>query len=539
MKQNHILESIKGANFIGYERSANSETFFRAVNPTDNSELPGKFHFATSEEMEHALSLAGGAFDTFRNLSGEKKSSFLISIAEEIMTTGSELIERAIAESGLSESRIISERHRTCQQLRFFANLLMEVSWKDVRIDTEDKHRAPIAKPDIRRTLVPIGPVAVFGASNFPLAFSTAGGDTASALAAGCPVIVKAHPSHPGTHALVSLAIVKAAIKCGLPEGVFSALYLSNEDSQKLITSQVIKAVGFTGSRNAGNILIKVASERKTPIPVYAEMSSVNPVVLLPGALKEDYKDIATQLIASVSLGAGQFCTNPGLVLLIDDASGQKFLLEFECLLRKTNGATMLNKGIFKNFIANISSISSIESVKVLGTVPLEKYENNNQAKPIAFSVDAESFLTCEQLQSEIFGPSTLVVLNKDINQLLKVIDSLDGQLTATIHASAADNNTSVRSIIDAVTEKAGRIVFGGYPTGVEVCHAMQHGGPFPSSSDSKFTSVGSAAILRFVRPVAFQNFPDDLLPLELRNDNPGNILRLVNGELTKAKIIS
>jgi 2,5-dioxopentanoate dehydrogenase len=482
--------------------------------------------------MEHALQLAQQAFPIYQKTSFEKRALFLEAIAEEIMALEDELINRCTAETALPAARITGERARTCNQLKMFAQLLLDGWWVDARIDTAQPARQPVPKPDVRRMLIPIGPVVVFGASNFPLAFSTAGGDTASALAAGCPVIVKSHSSHPGTNDLVAGAIVKAAQRTGMPEGVFSSLHLSHDLAIKLVQHPVTRAVGFTGSREAGMRLFHAAVGRPDPIPVYAEMSAINPVVLLPGALQTQGDKIAAALTASVTLGVGQFCTNPGLILMIENEASQKFLKLFVEQISATTPGTMLNKNIYQAYHKSINHRQQSKAVLVLAKASKEADENRHEAQPVVFTVNAENFLLQNELMEEIFGPSSLVVLCQNENELLTVLQSLSGQLTATVHSVAADEHI-VRPLIDIITQKAGRIIYGGYPTGVEVCHSMQHGGPFPSTTDGRSTSVGTSAIDRFVRPVAYQDFPDHLLPAALQNSNPLNILRLIDGKWT------
>nr|WP_068887021.1 aldehyde dehydrogenase (NADP(+)) [Pedobacter panaciterrae] len=521
--------SITGENFIGNIRSGKGESSFQAFNPTGNLLMPETFAYATEEEFEQALSLAQDAFVSYRNTSAIKRAEFLETIVEEIMALEEALIERAVTESGLPVGRITGERGRTCGQLKMFARLLRDGWYVDARIDTAQPERAPLPKSDIRRMLIPLGPVAVYGASNFPLAFSTAGGDTASALAAGCPVVVKSHPSHPGTSELVSSAIIKAAKRAGMPEGVFSALNLNNDQSVKLVQHPVIKAAGFTGSRKVGMTLFNAAVNRPEPIPVYAEMSAINPVILMEEALKAKGEAIAKSLAGSVTMGAGQFCTNPGLVLLIESEAGKNFLNYFEQYLGATEPATMLNKNICASYRKGIESIKTINGVSVLAEATKAAVEERNESKPIAFTVSAEDFLLNRQLNEEVFGPATLFVLVKDTVQLHLVLNQLEGQLTATVHAEPEDKGNLI-AIIDIITQKSGRVLYNGFPTGVEVCHSMQHGGPFPSTTDGRSTSVGTAAIYRFLRPVSYQDIPDELLPEALQNANPLNILRLIDG---------
>ncbi len=524
--------TITGSNFTGYAQSAKGSASFQAFSTAANAYLEGDFYYATGEELDHALQLAQKAFTVYQKTSFKERALFLHAIAEEIMALGDELIERCKAETALPEARIIGERGRTCNQLKMFAQLLQDGWWVDARIDTAQPQRQPVSKPDIRRMLIPVGPVTVFGASNFPLAFSTAGGDTASALAAGCPVIVKAHSSHPGTNELVTVAIVKAAQRTGMPEGVFSSLYLPHSNVIRLVQHPAIKAVGFTGSRDVGMRLFQAAVSRPDPIPVYAEMSAVNPVVLLEGALQTGGEQIAKDLAASLTMGAGQFCTNPGLILTIDNEASKKFLPLLAEQIKAGTPATMLNKNICNTYNENISLRQKAAGISVLAKASKEAAEARYEAQTAVFTITANRFLTQKQLTEEIFGPSSLVVLCNNEKELHAVLQSLDGQLTATVHATAADEH-SIQPVIDIITQKAGRIIYGGYPTGVEVCHAMQHGGPFPSTTDGRTTSVGTAAIYRFVRPVAYQDFPEHLLPAALQNSNPLKIVRLVDGEWT------
>ena len=531
-----MATTLTGVNFTGYTTSAKSNQTFQVFSPALNSFLEDKFSLATETELEYVLQLANKAFATYRNLPPARKAEFLDAIAEEIMAIGDELIERCTAETALPAARITGERARTCNQLKMFAQLLRDGWWVDARVDTAQPQRQPLPKPDIRRMLIPIGPVAVFGASNFPLAFSTAGGDTASALAAGCPVIVKAHSSHPGTNELVSAAIIKAAKRTGMPEGVFSSVYLSHSDVIKFVQHPVIKAVGFTGSRDVGMRLFNAAVTRPEPIPVYAEMSAVNPVVLMEGALQTKSEKIAKDLAGSITLGVGQFCTNPGLVLAVENETSKKFLQSLATEIANTTPATMLNRNICKAYDEGVKTRQSTGHVEILAKASKEANSEKYEAQPVVHTVSAANFLAGKELTEEIFGPASLVVLCKDETELQSVLQSLDGQLTATVHATDSDEKALV-PVVEIITQKAGRVIFGGYPTGVEVCHSQQHGGPFPSTSDARSTSVGTAAIYRFVRPVAFQDFPDHLLPEALRNNNPLNILRLVDGEWTNKNL--
>jgi alpha-ketoglutaric semialdehyde dehydrogenase len=525
-----------GTNLIGFSKSSLGDRSFKAFSPSTGTYLDGDFTIATSGEFEQALQLAGQAFPAYKAVPADKRAEFLEAIADEIMNLGEELLVRCSAESGLPLARITGERGRTCGQLRAFAKLVRDGWYVDARIDKAQPERAPLPKPDIRRMLIPMGPVAVFGASNFPLAFSTAGGDTASALAAGCPVVVKSHSSHAGTNELVSLAILKAAQSTGMPEGVFSSLYLSHDDSVNLVQHPVIKAVGFTGSRAVGMRFFNAAVNRPEPIPVYAEMSSINPVVLLPGILKAQADEVAGKLAASVTMGVGQFCTNPGLVLMIETAESKTFLEKFSAAMSATLPGTMLNKNICNAYAEGIGALEGAEGITLLARASKDAESERFEARPAAYSVSASNFLSNKVFTEEVFGPATLVVLCKDETELHKVLGNLEGQLTATVHATGEDDSL-IAPVIELITQKAGRVIYGGFPTGVEVCDSMQHGGPFPSTTDSRSTSVGTAAIYRFLRPVAYQDLPDNLLPLSLQNSNPLNIIRLVDGDWTKDSI--
>ena len=526
--------TIKGVNFIGFAQSAQGTEFFKAFSPAKGIELEEKFSIATTEEFSQALHLAKEAFVALQQSNPHARALFLEAIAEEILLLGDFLITRCSEETGLPIARINSERGRTCNQLKVFAQLLRDGWCLDARIDTAEPNRTPLAKSDIRRMLIPLGPVAVFGASNFPLAFSTAGGDTASALAAGCPVIYKAHSAHPGTNELISSAIVKAAQRTGMPEGIFSSLYLSRADALKLVEHPTITAVGFTGSRSVGMLLYHAAVNRPIPIPVYAEMSAINPIVLLEGALKEQGEEIANNLASSLTLGAGQFCTNPGLVIMIQSEASTQFLQAYDQAIKASQPQTMLNKSIYKAYVDGIDSLKNIASLSKLSESALPA--DNFNAIPTVYTINAIDFIKDIKFSEEIFGPYNLVVSCSSQQELRELLVKLEGQLTATLHATTADEQLA-KWIVPILTEKAGRVIFGGYPTGVEVCHAMQHGGPFPSTTDSRSTSVGTGAISRFLRPVAYQDLPDYLLPEILRNKNTLNALRLLNGEWTKSNI--
>lgn len=528
--------TLKGENFIGYNNSAKGTKSFQAFASNKNDYLPGHFTIATKDEFESSLTLAHQAFAVYKEVPAAQRADFLDAIAHEIMELGEDLVERCTQETSLPAPRIIGERARTCGQLQLFAKLLRDGWWVDARIDVALPERQPIPRSDIRRMLIPIGPVAVFGASNFPLAFSTAGGDTASALAAGCPVIVKAHSSHPGTNELISSAIVKAAKRTGMPEGVFSSVYLSHDDSVNLVAHPYIKAVGFTGSRSVGMRFFEAANSRPVPVPVYAEMSAINPVILMENALSERKEDIAKDLAASVVLGSGQFCTNPGLVLMIDSDASLAFRTIFAEHIAASTGGAMLNRNIYNAYNDGVKHFQKASEIFVLATSSKQHVAEKYEAQPVVHMISASDFIEKKEFSEEIFGPASLLVICKDEAEMQRALEGLEGQLTASVHAAEGDAD-ALKSIISIVSDKAGRIIYGGYPTGVKVCHAMQHGGPFPATSDARATSVGSAAIYRFVRPVAFQGFPDHLLPEALQNENPLNLLRLVNGVWTTESI--
>lgn len=518
------------ANIIGFSTSAEGASYTQGFNPSTGEALDGNFQRATPNEVNRAVDQAGMAYNIYGKVSGKKKAVFLNAIADEIENLGDELIERCCIESGLPKVRIQGERARTTGQLRMFAILVAEGSWLEAVIDTAQPDRAPAPRPDIRRMLVPIGPVVVFAASNFPLAFSTAGGDTASALAGGNPVIIKAHSAHPGTSALVGSAILKAAQNTGMPDGVFSLLHGSGKVvGQGLINHPGVKAAGFTGSQTAGRILYDLANQRPEPIPFFAEMGSVNPVILLPSALNSNTVQMLTD---SITMGTGQFCTNPGLLLSIKGDNLDQFIIELGESLSQVSPGVMLTEKILKTYNSDAATATSNKEVTVETIVHSENKSNRGAA--ILVSVSGESFINNPDLAIEIFGPYSMVVKCEDKNQLIKVISNLDGQLTGSV-LGTPDESINFSKVIDRLEKKVGRLIFNGVPTGVEVCPSMQHGGPYPAATDVRFSSVGTMSIKRFVRPVAYQSWPDDQLPDELKDDNPLKIWRLVNSELTKS----
>ncbi|MGN6270955.1 MAG: aldehyde dehydrogenase (NADP(+)) [Sphingomonas sp.] len=482
-------------------------------------------------EVAAACQKAEAAFDTYRATDRETRAAFLERIADAIMAIGDPLIEAAMTESGLPRARLEGERARTCGQLRMFAGVVRTGLWQQLRIDPALPERQPLPRPDLRLRMIPVGPVAVFGASNFPLAFSTAGGDTASALAAGCPVVVKGHPAHPITGGLVATAVAKAVTDAGLPEGVFQHLVgPSNELGGALVQDPRIMAVGFTGSRAGGLALAKLAQAREVPIPVYAEMSSINPVILMPAALEARGGAIGSAYVGSLTNGAGQFCTNPGLVLAIEGEGLDAFVAAAAEAVTQAQAQTMLTTGIAAAYAKGVEALSGAPGVDVVGKgAP----GGETSGGAIVFRTSADKFLADKAMGNEVFGASSVVVVCKDEAELVEVITSLEGQLTATLHMDDADEPMAAR-LLPALERKVGRILANGWPTGVEVAHAMVHGGPFPATSDPRTTSVGSLAIDRFLRPVCYQNLAQDVLPPELRDDaRSDGVPRLIDGALT------
>lgn len=518
---------LTGKNFIGKKLSGLGEKF-QAEDPSTGVVIEPGFYEATQTEITESIQLASSAFAQYKNKSGEEKANFLEAIATALTELGDKLIKRCAQETGLPEARLTGERGRTIGQLKLFAQLLRDGSWVDARIDTADPTRTPLPKPDVRSMFRPLGPVGIFGASNFPLAFSVAGGDTVSALAAGCPVIFKAHPSHPGTCELVASAIVSAAQKSGMPDGVFCMVHgRSTEVGQSIVKHPAIKAIGFTGSFRGGKALFDEANKRKEPIPVFAEMGSVNPVFILPGAIEERGEQITRDLTASVTQGVGQFCTNPGLVFLQESEKAKNFRSSLAGTFSGTTSGVMLNAMIRDNFRRGLEKLKSASGVRELSS----GNENGNgyQGTPALLESTATKFLEDHVLEEEVFGPSTLLITARDTSELEQAVAKLSGHLTATVHATEKDLQ-DYAWLLQVLEEKVGRVIINGYPTGVEVCHSMVHGGPFPATTDSRSTSVGTRAISRFARPVCYQNYPQHLLPDELTDANPKKVWRLVDG---------
>lgn len=524
---------LAGRSLIGFREGAGAGEPHHATDPTTGQPLQPGFIPASTEEVELAVRLAAEDFDVYRRVSGRERGRFLRKIAEKIESIAGDIVERAAQETALPQARLQGETARTCAQLRLFAQVAEEGSWVNARIDHADPNRKPAPKPDIRSMLRPLGPVVVFGASNFPLAFSVAGGDTASALAGGNPVIVKAHAAHPGTSELVGRAVQESVRECGLPEGVFSLLFGSGSQiGTALMKHPLVKAGGFTGSRAAGRILMDVAASRPEPIPFYAEMSSTNPVFILPGALRERTDNIAAGLHASFTLGAGQFCTKPGMVFLPQGSDATAFAQKLHNLVAASPLFHLLTKTIHSSYDAAIAARKTDANVMLVAEGSQAASDASFAVRSALFETDAESFLGSD-LDSEIFGPSTLLVRHSRRDQVLAIAHSLEGHLTATIHGTEQDMR-EFSDLIAILETKVGRLIFNGFPTGVEVTHAMVHGGPYPSTSDGRSTSVGSQAIFRFTRLVCYQGFPESALPDELKDTNPLGIWRMIDGQITR-----
>ncbi|MBI5928763.1 MAG: aldehyde dehydrogenase (NADP(+)) [Chloroflexi bacterium] len=523
---------ISGHHFIAGDPSAEGHQTFTSVNPRTKTPGDVQFFNATPSEIDHAVTAAAEAFKITRHYSASRLAEFLERVAVEIEALGDEWLNAADMETGLGLTRLTGERARTTGQLRAFANLLREGSYVEAIIDT-----AVTDRPDIRRMLFPIGPVAVFAASNFPFAFSVAGGDTASAFAAGCPVIVKAHSGHPATSELTALAINRAIIASNFPSGFFSLLQGDTvEVGQNLVKHPLLEAVGFTGSLRAGRAIFDTASARPKPIPVYAEMGSINPIVILPGALTTRMETLADGLVTSVTLGTGQFCTNPGLVLVIDSPETSQFVELVRSKMEARPPGVLLNASIERGLIKAVASTGNHSAVQTLtGAIPKEAesfcYPNT------VLATRSRAFVADPALQTEHFGPVTLFVICEDMADLQSTLPAIHGNLTATIHAEENELG-SAKEVFDLLREKAGRLILNGFPTGVAVVHSMQHGGPYPATSAPATTSVGMTSIKRFLRPVAFQNLPDVLLPEALQNANPLNIWRIVDNKQTKGPIV-
>lgn len=524
-----------GGSLIGFGSTGPGGPSFKAFDPTRNAAIEPSFSSATNDGVDRAVELAAAAAPILARLTGVARARFLRAVAGNLETKADDLVARATLETGLGVERLKGELDRTIWQLRLYGDAAERGSWLDARIETAQPERKPLPKPDHRSLNRPLGPVVVFGASNFPFAYSVAGGDTASALAVGCPVIVKAHAAHPGTSELVGRLMLHAVRDGGLPEGTFSLLFDAGfEVGQALAKHPLVKAVGFTGSVKGGRALADLAAARPEPIPVYAEMGSINPVFVLPGALAERTPALVEGLLASSTASVGQLCTNPGLLVLQRSPAAEEFVRALTAKLSQVEEGTMLTPGMAKAFSNNTAIRMRQPGVKVIAQA---KARGAVAAAPLWFETEALNFLGNHSLSEEIFGPSSLVVWCRDRAEMLKVAQHLEGSLTATLHATPTEAAAHA-DLIEILTTKAGRLIFNGYPTGVEVSHAIVHAGPYPATSDGgRSTSVGTRALNRWVRPVCYQAFPDELLPSELQNANPLGLARLVDGGLTSAPI--
>ncbi|MFW3895622.1 aldehyde dehydrogenase (NADP(+)) [Pseudomonas bharatica] len=524
---------ILGHNYIGGQRSAQGDIRLQSLDASTGEALPGEFCQATEAEVDAAARAAAAAFPAYRNLTPERRAQFLDAIADELDALDDAFVAMVCRETALPAARIQGERGRTSGQMRLFAKVLRRGDFLGARIDRALPDRQPLPRVDLRQMRIGIGPVAVFGASNFPLAFSTAGGDTAAALAAGCPVVVKAHSGHMATAEAVADAILRAAERTGMPAGVFNMVY-GGGVGEWLVKHAAIQAVGFTGSLRGGNALCRLAAERPQPIPVFAEMSSINPVILLPDALRTRGDTLARELAASVTLGCGQFCTNPGLIIGLRSAQFTAFVEQLKVQMAEQPAQTMLNRGTLASYRKGLEHLHGHPGVRHLAGAA----QGDGQAQPQLFAANVRLLLEGDELlQEEVFGPATVVIEVEDTAQLRAAIQALRGQLTATL-IGEPDELLAHAWLGELLQEKVGRVLVNGYPTGVEVCDAMVHGGPYPATSDSRGTSVGTLAIERFLRPVCFQNYPDALLPEALRDGNPLEVLRLVDGVFSRERLV-
>ncbi len=533
----NILDTLHGRQTLGDQFSAEGEPTIRANNPQTGEVLPGAFYEATEQEAGRALTLAAECADAFRLTPRQTRANLLRLIADRIEALGDALLQRAHEETALPMPRLTGERGRTVAQARRFADLIEEGSWVDARIDTARPDRQPLPKPDVRKMLRPIGPVVVFGASNFPLAISVAGSDTVSALGAGCPVVVKAHPGHPGACELIAGAVREAVAEAGLPAGVFSLVHGASHDVGRwLVEHPACRAVAFTGSLAGGKALADLAAARPEPIPVYAEMGSVNPMFLMPRALAERAEQIAEQYVLSLNMGVGQFCTNPGVVLAVEGPGYDAFKDAVAQRVTGTAPATMLHAGICSAYGRGVERLQSNAQVQPVASSEQAADADKAQAACQFFETDAQSFLNNPALQDEVFGPCGLLVRCKDAGDFERIAAAMAGSLTATVHAQPGEVGTD-STLVATLEPRVGRLLFNGIPTGIEVCASMHHGGPFPATTHAGYTSIGTDSILRFVKPVCYQGWPDELLPEELRNANPAGIWRMVDDQRTQEPV--
>lgn len=522
------MDTMIGGQLIGFDYEKNGSKAFNAFDPVKGEELSPTFTDATIEEVNAAVEKAYNAFDTYKQQSGKKKAAFLEAITAEMEAAKTDIINAANAETALPLARLQGEFGRTTSQLKLFARLLENGSWVNARIDEAVIKDGVKASPDLRQMQVPVGPVGVFGASNFPLAFSVAGGDTASALAAGCPVVYKAHPAHPHTSHLVGAAIQQAAKKTSMPDGVFSLVHgKSTEVGMALVNHEHISAIGFTGSFRGGKALYDAAVRRPKPIPVYAEMGSVNPVIIMNEALRENSEKLAEQLVQSVTLGVGQFCTNPGLFITIASPEADDFIDQLKQKIAAAQGGYMLTPGILKAYNAGVKKLT--DEFKI-DAIDAGQQAGSAQATPHLLTTSVQQVISQPDIMAEVFGPCSVHIRAASYDELLSFVKHMEGQLTATIHGTENDLK-SAESLVAQLREKAGRLIINGFPTGVAVSPAMVHGGPYPATTPAAGTSVGTLAIYRFTRPLCYQDFPEYLLPDELKDDNPLKIWRMMNGK--------
>ncbi len=540
--------TVKGRSIVAGEAVTNPPRpgdLFRAIDPTSGRELSPAFGAAGDLDIDNACWQAWQAFQAMQEVTGAQRAALLDAIAMAIVDLGDDLLGVASDETGLGPARLVSERERTVGTLRLFASLVRKGEWVGATIDTGQAARRPVPKPDVRRMLRPLGPVAVFGAGNFPLAYSAAGGDTASALGAGCPVVVKGHPGHPGTGEMVASAVSEAVRATGFPRGVFSFLHSGGTREfaigERLVTNPCIRAAGFTGSFRAGTALAKLASSRPDPIPVFAEMGSTNPVFLLPGALETQGEQIASRMVGSITNANGQMCTCPGLIFVARDAAAEQVVRAMAEALNQSGTHTMLNHRVRAGYAQRVSEVAEVKGVEIRGGSVQAGHRTAAAAQTVEagqpircsavlFRTTFEVFARTAALHEEVFGPAAIVVVCDTARQLVEAAASIQGSLTGTIWASTADAALA-RSLAGVLEQRVGRIVYNGVPTGVEVCAAMVHGGPWPATNQAHTTAVGPYAIQRWCRPVCYQNAPETMLPPELRSANPLGITRLVNGE--------
>ncbi len=527
------ISVLTGRQLIGYSEQPGDPSVapFHGLNPATGEPLPEPFSTATAQQVDAACALAAKAFAPFADLIPSARAAFLEAIAEELLSDAAAVTARAHRETGLPMARTQGELHRTAGQMTLFAGVLRKGDYLRVTVDTPDHERKPLPKPALRTMQIPIGPIAVFGASNFPLAYSAAGGDTASALAAGCPVVMRAHPAHPGSGELAARAILRAARRTGMPEGVYSLLTGTGDAlGKQLVSHPAMRGVGFTGSRKGGLALAALAAQRPVPVPLFAEMSSVNPVFLFPGALRERAPAIGEALVASVLQGVGQFCTSPGLVFGISSPEWQTFADAAAEAMHAAAPGTMLHPGIAEAYRDNAGTLAGLPAVSLLAQGASPADAACCPARPQLCATDAASFLKEPRMMAEVFGPSSLLVECSSVAQMQACAAALEGQLTAAVHL-AGDDHAVAEELIAALAQTAGRIIANGFPTGLEVGFATVHGGPYPATTDSRWTAVGARAIERWLRPVCFQEFPEPLLPAPLQAENPLSVPRLENGE--------